>query len=119
MNRPLLIQIIQTGCFRKLLALVFGACLLVGCSSKQAPSGPVRKFPVTGKVLAVNSKNQTATIDTAAIPNYMEAMTMEYPVQSRSDFESLRAGDQITGTLIVRADDSYTLTDLRKQQNGK
>jgi protein SCO1 len=64
-------------------------------------------------VVSVDAKEQTAAIDASAIKGYMEAMTMEYPIQSKTEFASLHPGDRITGTLDVSDDGGYTLSHIK------
>jgi Cu/Ag efflux protein CusF len=93
-----------------LLALALGAC---GRAPESA--GPQKHYALTGKVVALNPKDHTATIDAAAIPNYMEAMTMEYPIRSKSEFEALHVGERIEATVNVREDGIYDLSGIHKQ----
>lgn len=58
-------------------------------------------------------------MDAAAIPNFMEAMTMEYPIRSRSEFDSLHVGDHITATVNVRDGGGYYLSDVKTQKAAK
>ena len=99
----------------KTLALATAAVLLAGCGQKSESSGPERHYPLTGKVVALNQQSQTATVDAAAIPNYMEAMTMEYPVKSKSDFQALHVGERISATVDVSSDDRYALSNIKAQ----
>jgi Cu/Ag efflux protein CusF len=66
-------------------------------------------------VVSIDAKEQTAAIDAAAIPNYMAAMTMDYPIRSKTELESLHPGDRITATLDVSDDGSYTLSQIKVQ----
>jgi Cu/Ag efflux protein CusF len=97
----------------KAFALILCMALLAGCSRESHPALAERHYPLTGKVVALDAQRQTATIDAAAIPNYMEAMTMEYPITSKSDFQSLHAGEQITATLDVAGDDTYSISNVK------
>ena len=92
--------------------------MLAGCNRQSHPAGVERHYLLKGKIVALDAQHRTATIDAAAIPNYMEAMTMEYPIKSRSDFQSLHTGEQITAVLDVAADDSYSISNV-KVQTGK
>jgi Cu/Ag efflux protein CusF len=94
-------------------------CILnLACASGSKP--PAEKhYPLTGKVVSVNAKEQTAAVDAAAIPNFMEAMTMDYPIESKAEFEALHAGDQITATVDVSADGVYTLTHIKTRSAAK
>ncbi|MBV8069722.1 MAG: copper-binding protein [Acidobacteriaceae bacterium] len=92
--------------------LVFAAA----CSRSPESAAPAHRYSLTGKVVALNSQDHTALIDAAAIPNFMEAMTMEYPVRSRPEFDSLHAGDRITATVNVTAEGGYYLSDIKVQK---
>lgn len=95
-----------------LLATLIG---LTGCGSQRPAAQGEHHYQLTGKVVALNAKNDTATIDAAAIPNFMEAMTMEYPIKSKADFSALHVGDEIKATVNVRDDGGYNLSDIQKQ----
>jgi Cu/Ag efflux protein CusF len=79
----------------------------------------VRHYHLTGRVTALNTKDQTVSVDQAAIPNWMEAMTMEYPVKSKSEFNTLHIGDKIQATVNVHGEGDYDLSDIQKQAPGK
>src|SRR5271166_5714856 len=64
---------ILSGCI--LAALVF---ISYGCKSKPAESGP--RFHLHGKIVLVDLKNGSADVNHDAIPGFMDAMTMPYPV---------------------------------------
>jgi len=104
-----LIPVIGLGC----------VALLTGCSGYTHASGQERHYALSGKVVALNPKDNTATIDAAAIPNFMEAMTMEYPVKPPAELNSLHPGDRITATVNVHGDDGYDLTNIKIQSSGK
>jgi len=100
-----------------LLTLILAASL--GCSSKPESKGAARHYQVTGRVMALDGKNQTVSLDAAAIPGYMEAMRMDYPVPSRKDFDSLHVGDKIQGTLNVHDSGDYDLSSVQQSSSGK
>jgi Cu/Ag efflux protein CusF len=95
-----------------LLASSFAAC------HKPEPKESERHYPLSGRIVALNAKDQTATVDAAAIPNFMEAMTMDYPVQSKDEFSKLRVGEKITATVNVRDDGLYSLSSIHPQGSG-
>lgn len=98
------------------IALVLVA-VAAGCSKKPAEFTVAHRYTLTGTVASVNPKEQTASIDSEAIPNYMEAMRMDYPVKSRAEFEKLRPGERIKATLNVNASNTeYNLTGIQEQQ---
>ena len=101
----------------KLIRAATLCCLaLAACSRKPEASGPERHYQLSGQVMALDAKHQTATIDAAEVPHFMEAMTMEYPIKSKADFNALHVGDKITATLNVNAaGDTYDLSGIQKQ----
>lgn len=98
------------------LAVVALVTIFSGCANQ---SEPERHYQLTGRVVALNPKDQTALIHAAAIPGWMEAMTMEYPVRSKSEFNALHAGEEITATVNVRSDGEYALSNVRSKGSSK
>ncbi len=96
----------------RLLPAIFAVILMFGCSRKTEPTGPAKHYHVSGTVVSVNPKDQSASIDAAAIPNYMEAMKMDYPVANSSDLEKLHPGDHIEATLDVYESGDYSISSL-------
>ncbi|MGH9733996.1 MAG: SCO family protein [Candidatus Acidiferrales bacterium] len=70
-----------------------------GCASKPAKS--VERYQLRGKVVSVNSDEGFADIATDAIPGYMDAMTMPYPIPDAKTLAKLAVGDEITADLIL------------------
>jgi Cu/Ag efflux protein CusF len=95
-------------------SVLIAALLLASCGSRQQPSAQ-RHYALKGKIVALNAKDRTAAVDAAAIPNFMDAMTMDYPVKSTSDFASLHVGDSITATVDVNDDGGYSLSNIHVQ----
>lgn len=94
--------------------VVLSLVLFTACSSRNTESStPEKHYALSGKIVSLDAQRQTATVDGAAIPGYMEAMTMEYPVKSKSDFQSLKLGEQVTATVDVAGDASYVLTNIK------
>jgi Cu/Ag efflux protein CusF len=83
------------------------------CSSQPAPAQLEKHCAMTGEVTALDPKDQTATIRHQAICDWMDAMTMEYPVQSKEEFSQLKVGDRITATVNIKGMD-YTLSGVHK-----
>lgn len=100
----------------KLAFLPFLLCLaLSACGSKPAATTEVHHYHLTGQIVSLNAKDQTISVDQAAIPGWMDAMTMEYPVKSKSEFDSLHTGEKIQGTVNDRGDGDYDLSNIQKQ----
>ncbi len=98
----------------KTFFITLALAVSLACARGAKPA-PQKHYQLTGKVVSLNAKEQSAAIDAAAIPNYMEAMTMEYPIASKAEFAALQPGDRITATLDVSDDGSYTLSQIKRQ----
>lgn len=90
---------------------------LSACGKTPLPAA-THHYHLTGKIVSLNPKEQTATVAAAAIPNFMEAMTMEYPVKSKSDFNSLSVGASIEGTVNVADAGGYDLSEVKVRSAG-
>ena len=102
------------------LALVLFAFCDACNRHEQADFTVAHRYTLTGRVVSLNAKEQTATVDGAAIPNYMDAMRMDYPVKSKTEFERLRVGENIKATLNVNAtNDEYNLTGIQDEGAAK
>ena len=86
------------------LALILAAC------SEQAPT--TKRYPIQGEVMALDAAAKTATIKHNKIDNWMEAMTMEFPVKPDGEFKKLHVGDRIEGTVVAQ-DLRYYVTDVK------
>lgn len=84
------------------IALCLGAAavlFLAACSS--GPHETVQRYHLHGKVVTVNAPEGFADIAGDAIPGYMAAMTMPYPIPDTHVLSTLAIGDEITADLVV------------------
>jgi Cu/Ag efflux protein CusF len=89
---------------------------VASCSStKPAGAESERHYQLIGEVKVLNQKDQTATIQHQAIGDWMGAMTMEFPVRSKEEFDQLHVGDKITATVNVKGMD-YDISGIHPQQ---
>jgi Cu/Ag efflux protein CusF len=95
--------------------LVILSIVFCQACTHSAIAPPVKHYQLTGRVVSINAKEQTAAIDAAAIPSFMEAMTMEYPIASKAEFATLQPGERITATVNVSDDGSYNLSQIKPQ----
>lgn len=75
-----------------------------------------RRFPIEGRVVAVNAAAHTLTLDHHEIPGYMKAMIMDFPVRDTWVFNVVHPGDTVQATLVVGDDDyleSISITQSR------
>jgi protein SCO1/2 len=90
------------------LLVFLGAAVLlfaVACGPRRAVNE--KRYPLKGKVIAVNKGEHTATIKHEDIPGYMPGMTMPFKIKSDADLEMLKAGDDVTANLVVTDVDSW------------
>src|SRR5712664_4016785 len=83
-----------------LLALVTFVILFSGFGCRRR-SANEKRYPLKGKVVAVDKTDRTATIAHEDIAGYMPAMTMPFKIKNDADLEMVKPGDQVTGTLVV------------------
>ena len=74
--------------------------------SRQVAPSAIR-YQLKGKVVSIDKRAKMADIDAAAIPGFMDAMTMPYPIKPESDLDKLQPGDLITGDIVVQDDNSW------------
>jgi Cu/Ag efflux protein CusF len=84
------------------------ALTLAGCGAK----GEAKRYAMEGEVKALDPATRTATIAHGKIGDWMEAMTMEYPVKPDAEFQKLHVGDHIQATVVV-SDDKYYVTEVK------
>jgi len=82
--------------------------MLAGCAQRV----PVKHYPMQGEVKALDPSAHTATIAAGKIGDWMEAMTMEYPVKPDAEFQRLHVGDKIEATVMV-GDPGYYVTEIK------
>jgi Cu/Ag efflux protein CusF len=93
----------------------FAAALLMlvdGCSKHEQP----RQYPFRGSVVHLDRDKNVAAIHNEKIDGWMDEMTMDYPVQDRGEYLSLRVGEKITATVNVTGEE-YWLTNVRERKN--
>jgi len=72
------------------------------CKEKHASSAPVERYKLDGVVVSLDPQAHLAKINGQKIEGWMDAMTMEYPVNDRAEFGTLHVGDHITATVLVQ-----------------
>ena len=102
--------LVKLNCSRistALLAAVvfaFAGCHRAANSGSTTDQDGARRFHIRGVVVSSDPKTGSVTVDTQAIPGYMEAMTMPYALKQPNIASELHPGDTITATLIANAD---------------
>jgi protein SCO1/2 len=91
---------------RTLLLLVALVAVALTPACNKDMSQP-KRYPIEGKVTAVDAANRSLTLNHEEIPGFMKAMTMTYPVHDSWLFNVVHPGDTVQGTLVVAGDDAY------------
>ncbi len=60
-----------------------------------------------GEVMGLDVSGHVATIKHDAIPGFMGAMTMGYPVKDPAELGKLKVGEQITATVYQQGDNFW------------
>jgi protein SCO1 len=85
------------------LLIIFASLLVAACQKTEtAPtSADAKRYPLKGKVVSVDKANKKAKIDHEAIPGFMEAMTMDFPIHEDWVFDNLTPGADVRAELVV------------------
>ena len=68
---------------------------------------PEQRFDLRGKVVGIDKNAGTVTLAHEAIPGYMAAMTMDYPLKDKWAFDILKPGQTLHATLVVASDRAW------------
>jgi protein SCO1 len=87
------------------LCLGLAACSSPEPSQAQTPAPAAaaqtaQRYDLKGKVVAVDKIGKKLTVDHEAIPGFMGAMTMPYPVKDEHLLDNLSPGDQVTAKVV-------------------
>jgi protein SCO1 len=73
----------------------------------EAKDSSVKRYPLTGRVVSIDKPTHSINVDGDAIPGFMAAMTMPYPVKDSGVLEKLSPGDPIKAEIVVGNDGAY------------
>jgi protein SCO1/2 len=80
---------------------------------EEAKDEPVKQYAMHGEVLRLDTQGKIAAIKAGKIGDWMEAMTMEYPVKDKTEFDKLRTGEKISATVFVQGN-SYWVGGIQE-----
>jgi protein SCO1/2 len=99
----------------RILIAFFFLLALAGCVKKQPEqTKPIKTYTINGVIKALDAEHHTATIEHQEIVGWMDAMTMEFPIRSVSDFAKLQVGQKITAKVNVQ-DLEFWLSEIQIQ----
>jgi protein SCO1/2 len=100
-------------------ALIASLLLLVlACSGSENTAKPLSEkgeklYTLKGKILSRDASDNSLRIDHEAIPGFMEAMTMDYPVRGAKVAQLPPDHVKIEARLHIN-DDKYWITDVKR-----
>jgi len=101
---------------RRWTLTVWLACVIatgLGCGKVEStqqtasPGDPNQTYVVRGRYEGRAMEGQAMRVAHEAIPGYMAAMTMDFPVRDTSEVADLTVGDKIEFTLTLTETDGY------------
>ncbi len=99
MNRRIILSIVAAS------FAIFGACAPAPTPATVAEEE--KRHTLTGEVIRLEEKTKVAVIKHDEIKDFMEAMTMGFPVPDAAEWAKLRAGMKIKATIVERKEDFY------------
>jgi protein SCO1/2 len=91
---------IRSFVYMILLSVLVG-CKQSGGGAADSAAGEVKTFPIHGRIVSVDAAKGNVSLDAAAVPGFMEAMTMSYKLKDASVVSELHPGDLIMAKLLV------------------
>jgi protein SCO1 len=70
-------------------------------SCHRSPTAAAKRYAFTGRIVTIDTHDQTAVIDGDNIPGFMDAMAMTYRIKPPSMLSQLSPGDSISAELVV------------------
>src|SRR5947207_9769824 len=92
---------------RLFIVLLLSCIAVLVYSCRPRSSANEKRYPINGKVVAVDKKDRPPTIEHEDIVGYMPAMTMPFRIKNDADLEMIKPGDQVTGSLVVNDTSSW------------
>jgi Cu/Ag efflux protein CusF len=79
------------------------------------PAEKPKQYQLRGVVVRLDPKTNLASIKGEKVEGWMDAMTMEYPVEDRKEYLALHPGENITGTINVTSE-GFWLSSVRERK---
>lgn len=110
--------------FPALLCIVLG--LGSACHRSKSVASNAKRYPFTGRIVSVDMKSESATIDGDLIQGFMEPMVMTYKFKPASMLRQVSPGDSISADIMViepdpsnrEADPEYWLENVKVTGHG-
>ena len=96
---------------KRALTLALAGILFVACPQAKEKE---KLYPLKGKIVSRDAKDNTLRVDHEEIPGFMEAMTMDYSVRGAKVAELPPDGSRITAKLHV-TETAFWITDIASE----
>ena len=83
------------------------AALSSSACHRTKTSANAKRYPFTGRVVSVDAKSESATIDGDLIQGFMEPMVMSYKFKPASMLRQVAPGDAISAEVVVIEPDRW------------
>ena len=90
--------------------LTFSACQRA--EQKSAASSEAKRYPLTGKVVSVDTAGKKAKIDHEEIKGYMPAMKMDFPIKQDWVLREVKPGNKVSGDMVIEPNGEYFLENV-------
>src|SRR5207248_7820634 len=100
---------------RRAVVLATLVLLVLSCSKQEKPLSDKgeKLYTMKGKIVSRDASDNSLKLDHEAIPGYMEAMTMDYPVRGAKVAQLPPDKAKVEARLHV-TDDKYWITDVKR-----
>lgn len=86
---------------RRIFGFFFCAVLLFSLACNRSKPQTTKRYSFTGRILSIDAKAGSASIDGDLIQGFMEPMVMDYKVKPASVLGQLSPGDSISAEVVV------------------
>lgn len=100
-------QVVRPLLYGLMITLPMAGCRSNSRPAAQVQSAPVKQYAVKGIIVGTDLAHGEVTVDSEAIPGFMDAMTMPYKVKDANVLQDLHPGDHMTGVLLVGDDSTF------------
>ena len=100
---------------RRAVVLATLVLLVLSCSKQEKPLSDKgeKLYTLKGKIVSRDASDNSLRLDHEAVPGYMEAMTMDYPVRGATVAQLPPDKAKVEARLHV-TDDRYWITDVKR-----
>jgi protein SCO1/2 len=85
---------------------LFAVAVALACNQSRQHAD-AKRYEMRGTIVSFNKDQQQVVVSHKEIPGLMEAMTMPYTLREPSAYDVMKAGDDISATLVVEGDRSW------------